>query len=33
MKIVDSIARGDKILSVKIVETVSRQAATTQRKK
>ena len=33
MKTVDSIARGDRILSVKIVEAVSRQGARTQRKK
>ena len=33
MKVVDSIVRGDKILSVKIVETTSRQAAKTPRKK
>ncbi len=33
MKTVDEIVRGDKILSVKIVETISRQGTKTQRKK
>ncbi len=33
MKIVDAIVRGDRILSVKIVEAVSRQGAKTPRKK
>ncbi|MEP6923222.1 MAG: peptidylprolyl isomerase [Pyrinomonadaceae bacterium] len=33
MKIVDNIARGDKILSVRIIENVARQGAKTQRKK
>jgi cyclophilin family peptidyl-prolyl cis-trans isomerase/HEAT repeat protein len=33
MKVVDKIVRGDKVLSVKIVETISRQGAKTQRKK
>ncbi len=33
MKTVDSIVRGDKIISVKIVETISRQGTKTQRKK
>jgi cyclophilin family peptidyl-prolyl cis-trans isomerase/HEAT repeat protein len=33
MKIVDTIVRGDKILTVKIVENVSREGAKTQRKR
>lgn len=33
MKIVDNLVRGDKILSVKIVENVSREGAKTQRKR